>query len=109
FRRRPRPGRRCLAGVRDAGSGPVFERRFIGHAHAGAPTLKGKRPGPWAPRQRMRQAERELAQQAEASYKRTVSDWQAARPAKGGRERDTGARIVKSLKRGQAARQTTSS
>jgi hypothetical protein len=25
----------------------------------------------------MRKAERELAQQAEASYKRTVSDWQA--------------------------------
>ena len=76
---------------------------------AGAPTLKGKRTGLWATRQRMRQAERELAQQAEASYKRTVSDWQSARPAKGGRERDTGARIVKSLKRGQAARQTTSS
>jgi transposase len=51
---------------------------------AGAPTLKGKRTGLWATRQRMRQAERELAQQAEASYKRTVADWQAARPAKAG-------------------------
>jgi transposase len=51
---------------------------------AGAPTLKGKRTGLWATRQQMRQAERELAQQAEASYKRTVSDWQAARPAKAG-------------------------
>ena len=40
---------------------------------AGAPTLKGKRTGLWATRHRMRQAERELAQQAEASYKRTVS------------------------------------
>jgi len=30
----------------------------------------------------MRQAERELARQAEASYKRMVSDWQAARPEK---------------------------
>jgi hypothetical protein len=30
----------------------------------------------------MRHAERELAQQAEASYKRMVHDWQAARPAK---------------------------
>jgi hypothetical protein len=28
--------------------------------------------------------ERDLAHQAEASYKRTVSDWQAARPAKAG-------------------------
>ena len=84
---------------------------------AGAPTLKGKRTGLWATREQMRHAERELAQQAEASYKRMVHDWQAARPAKtdapepakGGRERDTGARIVKSLERGQAARQTTSS
>ena len=30
----------------------------------------------------MRQAERELAEQAEASYTRMVSDWQAARPQK---------------------------
>jgi hypothetical protein len=30
----------------------------------------------------MRKAERELAQQAEASYKRTVTDWQATRPQK---------------------------
>jgi transposase len=49
---------------------------------AGAPTLKGKRTGTWATRQRMRKAERELARQAEASYKRTVADWQAARPEK---------------------------
>jgi transposase len=49
---------------------------------AGAPTLKGKHTGTWATRQKMRTAERELAQQAEASYKRTVRDWQAATPAK---------------------------
>jgi transposase len=49
---------------------------------AGAPTLKGKPTGLFATRERMRQAERELAQQAEASYKRMVSDWQAARPEK---------------------------
>jgi transposase len=49
---------------------------------AGAPTLKGKRSGVFATRERMRQAERELAQQAEASYTRIVSDWQAARPQK---------------------------
>ncbi len=46
---------------------------------AGAPTLKGTNTGLFATRQRMRKAERELAQQAEASYKRTVSDWQAAK------------------------------
>jgi hypothetical protein len=49
---------------------------------AGAATLKGKRTGTCATRQRMRQAERQLAEQAEASYKRMVSDWQAARPEK---------------------------
>jgi transposase len=45
---------------------------------AGAPTLKGTNTGLFATRERMRKAERELALQAEASYKRTVSDWQAA-------------------------------
>ncbi len=82
---------------------------------AGAPTQKGKRSGLFATRERMRQAERELAQQAEASYKRMVSDWQAARPqkakpaepAEGGRERDTGARLTRPSK-GNVARQTTS-
>jgi transposase len=49
---------------------------------AGAPTLKGTNTGTWATRQAMRKAERELAQQAEASYTRMVSDWQAAGPEK---------------------------
>jgi transposase len=49
---------------------------------AGAPTRKGTPTGTWATRQQMRTAERQLAQQAEASYKRTVRDWQAATPAK---------------------------
>jgi transposase len=47
---------------------------------AGAPTQKGKRSGVFATRERMRHAERELAHQAETSYKRMVSDWQAAMP-----------------------------
>jgi transposase len=51
---------------------------------AGAKTLKGTNTGLFATRQRMRQAERELAEQAEASYKRTVSDWQAAAAKKAG-------------------------
>ena len=45
---------------------------------AGAPTLKGTNTGLFATRLRMRRAERALAEQAEASYKRTVADWQAA-------------------------------
>jgi transposase len=49
---------------------------------AGEPTVKGKPTGVFATRQRMRQAERELAEQAEASYKRSVADWKAASPNK---------------------------
>ena len=45
---------------------------------AGAPVRKGKPTGTWATRQQMRTAERELAQQAEASYQRIVTDWHAA-------------------------------
>jgi transposase len=49
---------------------------------AGAPTLNGKPTGVWATRERMRQAEKQLAAQAEASYKRSVADWKAASPNK---------------------------
>jgi transposase len=45
---------------------------------AGAKPLKGTNTGLFATRERMRKAERRLAEQAEASYKRTVADWQAA-------------------------------
>ena len=48
---------------------------------AGAPTLKGTRTGVWANRAALREAERRLAEQAEASYTRMVRDWQAATPA----------------------------
>jgi hypothetical protein len=75
---------------------------------AGAPTLKGKQTGVFATRQRMRQAERELAQQAEASYTRMVSDWQAAKPgpAKAGASVTPGRASRPS--KGNVARQTTS-
>jgi transposase len=49
---------------------------------AGAPTQKGKHSGVWATRERMREAEKQLAAQAEASYKRSIADWQAASPKK---------------------------
>jgi transposase len=41
---------------------------------AGAPTLESKPTGVWATRERMRHAEKQLAAQAEASYKRSVAD-----------------------------------
>jgi transposase len=49
---------------------------------AGAPTRKGKPSGVWATRERMRQAEKQLAQQAEASYKRSIAAWRATSPHK---------------------------
>jgi transposase len=49
---------------------------------AGAPTRKGKPSGTWATREQMRQAEKQLAAQAQASYERTVRDWQTAAPKK---------------------------
>jgi transposase len=51
---------------------------------AGATTLKGTNTGTWATRQKMRRAERALAEQAEASCKRTVADWQTTAPKKAG-------------------------
>ena len=40
---------------------------------------------------------RELADQAELAYRDTVRDWHATQAKKGGRERDTGARIKQAL------------
>ena len=49
---------------------------------AGAPPRKGKPSGVWVTHQRMRQAEKQLAAQAQASYEQMVRDWQAASPKK---------------------------
>jgi transposase len=68
--------------VYQSGSSPAKGGRI---SKQGSPqALKGTNTGTWATRQRMRQAERALAQQAEASHKRTVSDWQAAAAKKAG-------------------------
>ena len=49
---------------------------------SGAPTVKGKPTGVSATREKLREAEKALALQAEASYVRTVRDWQATAPSK---------------------------
>jgi hypothetical protein len=49
---------------------------------AGAPKNTRRRAGIWSTNQLMRTAERELAEQAEASYQRMVKDQQAGAPAK---------------------------
>jgi hypothetical protein len=41
----------------------------------------------------MRAAERELAERAEAAYRRTVADWQRTQAKRKGAGRDTGTRI----------------
>jgi transposase len=73
---------------------------------AGAPTLQGANTGVWATRQRMRAAERKLASQAEAAYKRTVADWQRtqAKRTKQGAGATPG-RASNGPSSGQAARQ----
>ena len=74
---------------------------------AGAPTQRGKRTGTWATRQGMREGERRLAEQAEASYQRMVSDWQAGAPKKVGASVTPGRALQKPSK-GKVTRQTTS-
>ena len=49
---------------------------------AGARPRKGKPSGTWATRGQMRQAEKQLAEQAQASCERTVRDSQAPGPKK---------------------------
>jgi transposase len=71
---------------------------------AGAPTLKGTHRGTWATREKMRTAERELARQAEAAYRRTVADWQRTQAKKKGAGATPG-RASRGPSSGQAARQ----
>src|SRR5207248_6463771 len=70
---------------------------------AGAPTLKGKRTGTWATRKGMREGERRLAEQAEASYQQMIRDWQAATPKKVGAS-VTPVRAYQKPSKGQVAR-----
>jgi hypothetical protein len=73
---------------------------------AGAKTLKGTPTGTFATRQRMRTAERELAQQAEAAYRRSVRDWHATQAKRKGAGATPG-RASHGPSSGQAARQAT--
>jgi transposase len=73
---------------------------------AGAPKYKGGF-GISSTNKAMREAERKLAEQAEASYRRTVADWQAATPKKVGASVTPG-RASQKPSKGKVARQTTS-
>src|SRR5829696_8279669 len=69
---------------------------------AGAPRRRGGRDI-WSTNTAMRQAERELALQAQRAYERTVADWQAKAGASA-----TPGRASQEPSKGKAARQTTS-
>jgi transposase len=74
---------------------------------AGAPTRKGKPSGVWITHQRMRQAERQLAAQAQASYERMVRDWSAASPKKNVGASVTAERAWIRPSKGKVARQAS--
>ena len=63
--------------------------------------------GIWHANETVRQAERELARQAEVAYARTVSDWHAAQANELGASATPG-RASNKPSKGKAARQTTS-
>jgi transposase len=69
---------------------------------AGAPRYRGGR-GVWSTNDTMRQAERELALQAQRAYERTVKDWQAKKVGAGA----TPGRASQRPSSGKAARQTS--
>ena len=72
---------------------------------AGAPPQKGRHGIAGGKSQAVFDAERELSRQAEAAYRRLVSDWKAAGPAKAGAGATPG-RASQRPSKGKAARQT---
>jgi transposase len=74
---------------------------------AGAKRYTPEAAGIYSANTAVRDAERELARQAEVAYARTVRDWHAAQAAKVGASVTPGRASNKPLK-GEAARQTTS-
>ena len=74
---------------------------------AGANRYTPEAAGIYSANTAVREAERELARQAEAAYARTVSDWHATQAVKAGASVTPGRASKKPLK-GEAARQTTS-
>jgi transposase len=64
---------------------PSLTRKKLRRLELAAGAPHQRRPtGVWATNEAMRQAERELAEQAETAYARTVSDWHATGPSKAG-------------------------
>jgi transposase len=86
---------------------PSLTRKKIRRLELRAGAERGKvAPGLWAANKAMRQAERQLARQAELAYKRTVADWQANNKGKKGAGATPG-RASRGPSSGQAARQAS--
>jgi hypothetical protein len=88
LRRFGRAGERARRAVRRLGSlelqhaQPSLTRKKLRRLELLAGAQKGEvRPGIWAANKAMRKAERELAEQAERAYERSVRDWQATKGA----------------------------
>ena len=73
---------------------------------AGAPSRKGVRGVAGNKNPERVEAERQLARQAEAAYRRTIADWKSAGPVKAGAGATPG-RASSRPSKGKAARQTT--
>ncbi len=74
---------------------------------AGAPSQKGRRGIAGGKSKKVFDAERELSRQAEAAYRRLITDWKSSGPAKGGAGATPG-RASQRPSKGKAARQATS-
>jgi transposase len=74
---------------------------------AGAPSQKGRKGIAGGKSKKVFDAERELSRQAEAAYRRLMSDWKSSGPAKGGAGATPG-RASNQPSKGKAARQATS-
>ena len=77
----------------------------VAEREAGAERYTQMASGIWAANDHVRQAERELAHQAELAYARTVRDWHSAQASKGGASVTKGHASNRPSK-GKAARQT---
>ena len=73
---------------------------------AGAPAQKGRKGIAGGKSKAVFEAERELSRQAEAAYRRLVSDWRSSGPAKAGAGATPG-RASQRPSSGKAARQTS--
>jgi transposase len=83
---------------------PSLTKKKLRRLELAAGAQRGEvKPGTWSTNKAMREAERELARQAEVAYKRTVADWQRAQKRKGAGA--TPGRASRGPSSGQAARQ----